>query len=290
MTGGRAVLLIGDPVGHSVSPAMQRAAFAATGLEGWTYEARRTPPGRLEATWRELRTPPGRVAGDGSLAGMNVTIPHKEAVMALVDEVAPHARRAGSVNTVVMDGSGRAIGDSTDGAGFLAALRLVDGRPRRRAVVLGTGGAARAVAAALRGVGSAVLVLGRNPAAGERIAKDLDVTFEPWTPGHDGLLRRALRGADLVANATPVGADDPAESPLPETVVPDPGTTVFDLVYRPRRTRLLEQAAAAGCAVVEGIEMLIEQGARSFQMWTGLAAPVDVMRAAAYRALDGQVG
>jgi shikimate dehydrogenase len=288
VTGRRAVLLIGDPVGHSVSPAMHRAAFAAAGLDGWTYRARRVPPGRLEETWRELRAE-GH-GGDGAVAGLNVTIPHKESVIALVDELGPDARKAGSVNTVVMDEDGRALGDSTDGAGFLAALARADGRERRRAAVLGTGGAARAVAAALRGAGSAVVVLGRNADAGQRIAKDLEVRFEPWSLGDEGPLRRALRGADLVANATPVGAGDLSASPLPESIALHPGITVFDLVYRPRRTALLERAAAAGCTVVEGIEMLIEQGARSFQLWTGLAAPVDVMRAAAYRTLDGQAG
>ena len=288
MTGRRSVLLIGDPVGHSVSPAMHRAAFAAAGLDGWTYRAKRVSPARLAETWQELRAEAH--GGDRPVAGLNVTIPHKEAVVALVDELTPRARTTGSVNTVVVDREGRATGDSTDGAGFMAALARADGRERRRAVVMGTGGAARAVAAALRGAGSAVLVLGRNAGAGERMATDLDVTFEPWPPGGDGPLRRALDGADLLANATPVGAGDPSVSPLPHGVVLDPGITVFDLVYRPRRTALLERAAAAGCTVVEGIEMLIEQGARSFQLWTGLAAPVDAMRSAAYRALDGQAG
>jgi shikimate dehydrogenase len=287
VTPARSVLLLGDPVAHSVSPPMQRAAFAAAGLVGWTYEARRVRPAELPDAWHRLGA-----GGDGAVAGLNVTIPLKEAVVALVDDLAPEARAAGSVNTVVFDRSRRTIGDSTDGAGFMAALARVDARDRRRAVILGTGGAARAVAAALRNAGSEVLILGRRPAAGRRIANDLGVSFERWESRDARSLRRALLDADLLANATPVGsvAGDPGASPIPADVNIDPTVTVFDLVYRPRRTALLARAAAAGCLVVEGIEMLVEQGARSFERWTTVPAPVDVMRAAAYRALDGQVG
>ena len=286
----RRVLLIGDPVGLSVSPVMQRAAFAAAGLDGWTYDAVRVPLVELDRAWARLCRGAEEDDGASPVAGLNVTIPLKEALIPLLDAVRPEALAAGSVNTVTFDGSGRAIGDSTDGAGFMAALARVDGRPRRRAVILGSGGAARAVAASLRTAGSEVLIAGRNADAGERIAADLDVAFEPWDPDDPSTLRRGLDGADLLANATPIGSlgSDPDASPLPANVALDPATTVFDLVYRPRRTALLQRAARAGCLVVEGIEMLVEQGARSFERWTGLAAPVDAMRRTAYRALDGQ--
>jgi shikimate dehydrogenase len=273
------VLLIGDPVGHSVSPAMQRAAFQAAGLD-WRYEAVRISAGNLGRSWARLRTDP-------ALAGLNVTIPHKEAVIPLLDRVDPGAQASGSVNAVAFE-SGRAVGHSTDGVGFLSALARVDGRARRRAVVLGTGGAARAVAAALRELGSHVTVVGRNSAAGKRLANDLGVAFTPL--GSSDALEGALDGADLLANATPVGTGDPEASPLPPDVELQPETTVFDLVYRPRRTALLERAAATGCRTVEGIEMLIEQGARSFELWTALAAPVEAMRAAANAALNGRAG
>lgn len=282
------VLLIGDPVAHSVSPAMQNAAFRAADLD-WTYEAVTVACDGLAGVWTSIETDP-------SVVGLNVTIPLKEAVVPHLARVETHE---GSVNTIVFDffdadaggagGSGRvAVGHSTDGAGFLAALRRVDGRPRRRAVVLGTGGAARAAAAALRGDGSEVTVLGRNHERGRRLASDLGVGFELWerdAPGAAELLERHLDGADLLANATPVGTGDAGASPLPGGVRLPAEVTVFDLVYRPRRTALLRQAAEQGCRTVEGIEMLIEQGARSFSLWTGRAAPTDVMRDAAYAAL-----
>ncbi len=273
----RTVALIGDPVSRSVSPAMQRAAFDAAALD-WTYEPVRVSRDELPDAWPRLRD---------ERAGLNVTIPLKEAVIPLLDRLAPDARAAGSVNTVVLGGI-EAVGDSTDGAGFLAALERGDARARRRAVILGTGGAARAVASALRSVGSNVHVLGRNPDAGARIATDLDVGFERWSPPEAGPLAAALDGADLLVNATPVGAGDPTASPVPDDVPLHPRVTVFDLVYRPRRTALLERAARQGCVIVEGIEMLIEQGARSFELWTGLPAPVGRMREAAYGALDGK--
>lgn len=283
------VLLIGDPVAGSVSPVMQRAAFIAAGLDGWTYDVLRVARAELQEAWRGILRLGGSDEGHApAVAGLNVTIPLKEAVIPLMDEMRPEASIAGSVNTVTFDGSGRAVGDSTDGAGFLAALARVDERPPRRAVVLGTGGGARAVAACLRTAGADVLVLGRNADAGLSLAADLDVAFEPWIPSERSALRRGLDGADLLANATPIGSIGSGSdtSPLPEDVPLDPTTTVFDLVYRPRRTALLERAAHAGCRIVEGIEMLIEQGARSFERWTGSPAPVGVMREAAYRAMD----
>jgi shikimate dehydrogenase len=271
----RTVALIGDPVAHSVSPAMQRAAFAAAGLD-WSYVPIRVGRDELDDAW------PGLVA---DLAGLNVTIPLKEAVIPLLDRLQPAARAAVSVNTVMLGGI-ETVGDSTDGAGFLAALEHADPRPRRRAVILGTGGAARAVAAALRGVGSEVRVLGRNVGAGARLADDVaGACFEPWE-GAAAPLTDALDGADVLVNATPIGTGDPATSPVPGSVRLEPSTTVFDLVYRPRRTALLDGAAACGCVIVGGIEMLVEQGARSFELWTGLRAPVGRMREAAYRALD----
>jgi shikimate dehydrogenase len=276
----RRVVLIGDPVAHSVSPPMHRAGFNAARMD-WDYEPLRVGRDEFDGVWEALRA-------DRSVAGLNVTIPLKELVGLRVDRC---EAEAGSVNTVVFEDVGAervAVGHSTDGAGFLAAVRRVDGRPRRRAVVLGTGGAARAVAAALRAEGSAVTVLGRNRSAGERLALEVGARFEPWDPAaadHRGILVEALRHADLLANATPIGTGDPSASPVPDHAVPSPEVTVIDLVYRPRRTALLTRAAAAGCRTVEGIEMLIEQGARSFELWTGLPAPLETMRAAAYEAL-----
>jgi shikimate dehydrogenase len=275
--------LIGDPVEGSVSPAMHRAAFAEAGLD-LEYLAERVTPDALPATFPDLVR---------RFRGLNVTRPLKEAILPLLDGVGTEAAAAGSVNTVVVADDGRTQGRSTDGAGFLAAVRRVVDRPVGRAVVLGSGGAARAVAMALAEDGAYVVTIGRNAAAGVRMVVHLAdhgrrVRFEhsPWDA--EAALAPCLAGCHLLVNATPVGGtDDPSASPLPARLELDPATTVVDLVYRPRRTALLARAAAAGCPTVEGIEMLIEQGARSFELWTGMQAPLEVMRRAAYEALDG---
>jgi shikimate dehydrogenase len=265
MTG--AIALIGDPVSNSVSPAMHRAAFNATGLD-FTYEAIAVGRADLPEALGRLRS---------THVGLNVTIPLKEAVIPLLDGVSPEAARAGSVNTVVF--GDEAVGYSTDGAGFVAALRRAGVTRVDRALILGTGGAARAVAAALLDEGTNVTVSGRNVEAGRRAAADLGVTF--LDTSHD--VGAALADTDLLVNATPVGAGSD-DSPVPAELIPS-GIVVFDLVYRPRMTRLLGQAEAAGSLPVHGVDMLIEQGARSFELWTRRPAPVEAMRRAAYAAL-----
>jgi shikimate dehydrogenase len=265
------IALVGDPVGASVSPAMQNAAFRAAGLP-LEYVAVRVPRGELPAAFPQLRA---------RYVGLNVTIPHKEAMLACVDALTRDARAARSVNTVTFR-AGRAIGGSTDGAGFLRALRRAHQERRvNSAMILGTGGAARAVAAALAGEGVRVSVSGRDAAAGARLAADVAGT----TFVERGSLAEAVRDADLVVSAVPLEAWSGVRPPLPEEASLRGSVVAFDLVYRPRRTPFLARAARAGCATIEGIEMLIEQGALSFEAWTGHAAPVEVMREAAYAAL-----
>ncbi|HEV8572045.1 MAG TPA: shikimate dehydrogenase [Actinomycetota bacterium] len=268
--------LIGDPVDRSPSPAMHRAAFAALG-EDLDYVAVRVTRRDLLAAFPVLRK---------AFLGLNVTSPLKEAVLPLLDTVSAEAVEAGSVNTVTFPG-GRAEGYSTDGAGFLAALGRAGAGTPRRALVLGTGGAARAVAGALRKIGVSVAIAGRNAEAGARLRRDLGAAaFVPMDPSH---LAPAIEETELLANATPVGGEpESGGCPLPEEVELRPGLTVVDLVYRPRRTVLLARAEAAGCILVEGVEMLVEQGAASFSMWTGRPAPVEIMRQAAHAALDEQ--
>jgi shikimate dehydrogenase len=265
-----AVALIGDPVAHSVSPAMQRAAFERCGLQ-MDYVAVRVPLHELVAAFDGLRE---------RFVGLNVTRPLKEAVIPLLDRIGPKAAAAGSVNTVVF--GAEAYGHSTDGTGFLRALARAAVDPGGRTVVLGTGGAARAVAAALIQTGGAVSVSGRNEEAGATIAAELGASFIAREDFGD-----AASTSDLLVNATPIGQAEDDQLPFPSDTPLGPGTAVFDLVYRPRRTALLRLAEARGCATIEGIEMLIEQGARSFELWTDRPAPVDVMRRAAYAALDG---
>jgi shikimate dehydrogenase len=269
----RTIALIGDPVAESLSPVMHRAAFAAEGMSV-DYVAVQVPPGRLALAFPRLRR---------KHAGMNVTRPLKEEVISLLDELSDEARRAASVNTIELR-QGRAIGHSTDVPGFLAALEWAGTPIPNRAVVLGTGGAARAVVAALTGIGTAVAISGRDATAAARLAAQMGGEALPPTPQAIGA---AVAESDLLVNATPVGGGGNGRgSPLPAGVSLHPAMTVCDLVYRPRRTSLLSTARAAGCRTVEGIEMLIEQGARSFQIWFERKAPVEVMRQAAYRALE----
>jgi shikimate dehydrogenase len=187
------------------------------------------------------------------------------------------------VNTISFAG-GRAVGDTTDGPGFLNALRRIGQARPRRAVILGTGGVARAIGFALRGIGAHVSVSGRTRPRAAALAADLD--------GDDirldaDALRTALEQADLLVNATPVGGPgEEQRSPLPDGVIPHAGLTVFDSVYRPRITPLLRDAMDAGAHTIEGVDMLVEQGARSFEIWTGVQPPVEVMRAAAIAALE----
>jgi shikimate dehydrogenase len=268
----RAVALIGDPVSRSVSPAMHEAAFRHAGLD-LTYEAMTIRRDELAGVFPRLCE---------RFLGLNVTRPLKEAVIPLLDVLSPEAERAGSVNTVVF--GAKAAGHSTDGAGFMAALRRVGVTEVRRALILGTGGAARAIAAALVDDGTEVTVWGRNRQAGLRLEADLGVTFLPASDPSG--LGPTIESSDLLVNATPVGtqADD---SPVPSELMPS-GITVFDLLYLPRWTPLLLQAEAAGCLPIHGIDMLIEQGALSFELWTGREAPIDVMRESAYAALEDQ--
>lgn len=270
--------LIGDPVALSLSPRIQAAALEATGLD-WEYLLVPVGRGQLKARWEELRK---------SFLGLNVTIPIKEEAAELATRLSDTATRCGSVNTLTFN-STEAIGDSTDGAGFMAALVGAGLTAPEHAVVIGTGGSARAVVAALAERGAEVQVLGRNAVAGERLALDLSrsglvgVQFSEIDPKR---LAAALAGADLLANATPVGGPaTPLQSPLPDSIRLAPGMVVVDLVYRPRLTPLLRRAAALGCRVVEGVEMLVEQGALSFECWTGRQAPIGEMRQAAYLAL-----
>lgn len=273
------VALIGDPVAHSVSPAIHRAAFTALGLE-LEYVALPVRRDELANVFPRLRR---------SYVGLNVTAPLKEAAIPFMKALSPTALRAGSVNTVVfVDGS--STGFSTDGEGFMAALRGCAGLEiPRQALILGTGGAARAVAASLVAAGAAVTVSGRNAEAGRRMAEDLGLRS---VPAESGSLAESLAEADLLVNATPVGGPaDPTACPLPDSVRLHSPAVVFDLVYRPRRTVLLARAEQVGCPTVEGIEMLVEQAARSFEIWTGLRAPLEVMREAGRRAVnDGPPG
>jgi shikimate dehydrogenase len=239
----RLVALLGHPVAHSLSPRIQNAAFASRALD-WAYAACNVEPDAL----------PEAVAGLRALgfAGANVTIPHKGAVAELCDELDELSRRSGAVNTLVFR-DGRIFGANTDGPAVAGALAARGAR----VLVLGRGGAARAVAVALEDAG----------AASVRLASRRDADWPP--PAGD---------ATILVNATPLRDEAP--------VAPQAHQQVVDLAYRTdgRPTALASAAHEAGCAtVVDGLEILVRQGAAAFEFWTGVAAPLEVMRAAVAR-------
>lgn len=251
---------------------MHNAAFAELGLD-WIYVACEVAPGDVEAAFAGARA-----LGVG---GLSVTIPHKAAALAAVDEVTDAARAVGAVNTVVPAGAGRLRGDNTDGAGFLASLADEGFDPAGRScVVVGAGGAARAVVHALAGAGAAsVIVVNRTPARAEAVAA---------LAGAGGRVGAAadVAGADLVVNATPLGMAGTSAGDLPfDAGMLREGQLVVDLVPNPAVTPLMRAARDRGARVAGGLGMLVHQGALAFEQWTGQPAPVGVMRAAAARAL-----
>jgi shikimate dehydrogenase len=259
----RVVGIIGDPVGHSRSPAMHNAAFDALGLD-WVYVAFPVPRGEGAAAVRAVATL--------GLAGLNVTMPHKADAAAGCDDLSSEAAALRAVNTVVNTG-GKLVGHSTDGDGFLRALDdegiTVAGK---LAVVLGTGGAARAITHALGRAGAQVTVAGRRPEA-VRSAVSL-------APGGVAVSLDELdvERFDVIVNATPLGMN--GEPPPFDPAVLQAGQFVFDTVY-PVETPLLREARARGLQATGGLGMLVHQGALSFSLWTGVEPPMDVMRAAA---------
>ncbi len=271
--------LIGWPVGHSHSPAMHNAAAAALGLN-MAYVPLPVPPGRLDDALR------GLVAL--GFRGVNVTVPHKEAVLPAMHAVYPAARVIGAVNTIVIS-SGQLIGLNTDWSGFLGDLeshRLA--LYGRDCLVLGAGGAARAVAYALLRRGGRVSVAGRRPEQAERLAADLGAAFPEAATLLTGALDDAPRlaavlDAPILINATPLGmaGENVALSPWPDGAPFPPGAFVYDLVYNPPQTRFMAMAAAAGVRTANGLGMLVQQAAEAFEVMTGHRPDPAVMRAAA---------
>lgn len=260
----RVVGVIGDPVAHSRSPAIHNAAFDALGLD-WVYVAFPVARGGGAAAVRAVRAL--------GLAGLNVTMPHKADAATACDDLTPVAAALGAVNTVVVDQDGALIGHSTDGPGFLRSLgdEGVD-VSGRRCLVVGAGGAARAIAHALGDAGAGVTVAARR----QDQARSAAALVRGGTaiPVEDV----AVEGFDVVVNATPLGMHD--EAPPFDPARLRSGQFVYDTVY-PAETPLLAEARARGARVAGGLGMLVHQGALAFELWTGSAPPLDVMRAAA---------
>ena len=256
--------LIGHPVRHSLSPVIHNAAFRELGID-WTYLAFDVLPGAAAAAVDAVRAL--------GIAGLNVTRPHKDAVACAVDRLTPVAAALGAVNTVVPEGDAL-VGDSTDGNGFVAALAADEGfdPTGRRCVVLGAGGAGRAVVLALVEAGAGdVAVVTRRPAPGERAARLGARVARVGTAAE-------VADADLVVNATSVA------DALPLGVDAErlgPGQLVVDLGYEPPQSALLAAAAGRGATTANGVGMLVHQAALSLTRWTGAVAPVASMRRAA---------
>jgi shikimate dehydrogenase len=256
--------VLGYPVGHSRSPAMHSAALAELGLsEGWSYEAIEVAPDAFESRVQAM-------PGEG-FAGANVTVPHKGAALSLADELSETAREIGAANTLVF-AEGEVRAENTDAEGF---LRCLPGAPaEKRALVLGAGGAARAVVWALLREGASVDVWNRTELRSQHLCEEL---------GGETITTPDQTAYELLVNTTAVGlgGEDPfAELPLAAEAF-EAAQTVVDMVYGGEPTALLRAAAAAGATTVDGIEILVQQGALSLETWTGRPAPLDTMRAAA---------
>ena len=292
--------LIGFPVAHSASPRMQGAAFAAAGLD-WQYELWHTPLEELaERVWR--------IRDDDSIAGANVTVPHKVNVMPFLDEISQHAEAIGAVNTIVKRAraasTGSAtnsatssavelIGDNTDWIGFLNDLHWhgVDieagaAQDCFRALVLGAGGSARGIVYALAHSGLAVTVVNRDAARARHLVDDMRAVFpdsrlSALALDVDGL-SQAAQDARLIVNCTSAGmAPNEDTSPWIDGAPFPREAALYDLVYKPRVTRLMRQAEAAGLRVIGGIGMLAEQGAAAFALWTAsLSLPLSISEVA----------
>jgi len=271
----RLVGIFGDPVGHTRSPAMQNAAFRHLKLH-YCYLPFAVPPAGLSRAVDAIRAL--------DMAGVNVTIPHKERVMAYVDEVSAEARLIGAVNTIV-NRRGRLIGHNTDGRGFLLAWQHVSGRTLRgRSIcLLGAGGAARAVAVSLIRAGVRRLVIAnRTSSRGARLGRWLRRRLSGKSTEistirlSDAALARGAAGCDGLINATAVGLR-PGDARLVSRARLKQFSCVADLIYNPAETRLLADARAAGCRTMNGLPMLAYQGALAFTLWTGRRAPLNIM-------------
>jgi shikimate dehydrogenase len=253
----------GWPVAHSRSPAMHNAALAAVGLTDWRYLKLPLPPARFAETVRALPA--------AGFRGINVTIPHKAAALALADEATETAAAVGAANTLTFLPSGAIHADNTDVPGLLEALPVDPAG--KTALVLGAGGAARAAVYALRRAGAAdVMVWNRTRERAERLVADLG-----------GRVVDAPESAAMLVNCTSVGlreTDRPFKSLPIQADTLGVGSYVADLVYRPGGTALLVEAHRRGAAVVTGLEILVAQGAASFERWTDMTAPRQAMRAA----------
>lgn len=253
--------VFGDPVAHSLSPAMHNRAFTVAGYKG-VY---------LPFQIKEIKPAVMAVKTLG-ISGISVTLPHKVAVMEYLDRLDPLAERIGAVNTIV-NADGVLTGYNTDCFGAVSALVQHTDIKGKNVAIVGAGGAARAIGWGIVDAGGNVTVINRSAENGEQLAEDLSSAFLPL----DGVDKLE---ADILINTTPVGMHPhTADLPVPAEIFRR-GMLVMDIVYTPLKTEFLKQAQAAGSRIIDGLTMFVLQGARQFELWTGLEAPVDAMREA----------
>ncbi|MDD5509715.1 MAG: shikimate dehydrogenase [Dehalococcoidales bacterium] len=273
--------VIGDPIEHTMSPVMHNAAFSELGIDYvyLPFRVKKDDLGQAIAGARAL-----------NLAGLNVTIPHKVAVISFLDELDPIAERIGAVNTIVND-NGALRGYNTDATGFLQALLDKGIKPEgKKVVVLGAGGASRGISFILAESGANLVILNRQVEIewAENLAREISRAFKKETAAlelNDANLAEALEGTDILVNTTSVGmSPDTNETPVPMRLLKST-PVVFDIVYNPIQTRLLREAQAAGASTISGLDMLAWQGALAFEKWTGLKAPLELMKKEAMKAL-----
>jgi shikimate dehydrogenase len=272
--------VIGDPIKHTLSPAMHNAAFDYLKLD-FVFLAFHVPAAELENAMRGVR-------GLG-VRGLNVTMPHKNAVIAYLDEVEETAKSLGSVNSI-LNQKGRLIGFSTDGVGALRALKENGVNLKGQKLVLfGAGGAAKAIAYALAKEVGKLMILNRTAEKAKAQADWLSQEFQKKVIG-DSLspvvIQKSLENADILINATSTGMHPNVDQSLVNPEWLKPNHCIMDIVYNPLETKLAKDAKAAGAKVISGVEMLIYQGAASFEIWTGHKAPIEVMRKAALEQLS----
>jgi shikimate dehydrogenase len=269
--------VIGNPIEHSLSPIMHNAAFEARKLDFvfLAFRVKSTEVGNAVAGMRAL-----------IIRGLNVTMPHKSTVINYLDRVDLSAQIVNSVNTI-LNKERLLFGFNTDGVGALKALRENGVEPKgRKVVLLGAGGAARAIAYTLAKEADELAVLNRTVKQAQILAKLLEKSLNKKVVAgslSSSDVQRNLQDSDILVNATSVGMKPKAEESLVSPKVLRPDLAVMDIVYNPLETKLAKDAKAAGAKVVSGVEMLIYQGAASFEIWTGKSAPVEVMREAALK-------
>lgn len=274
--------LIGHPLGHTLSPAMQNAALRACRIEG-IYIALDIPPDRIRRSLAGLRS--------AGFSGWNVTVPYKETVLPYLDRIHPAARAVGAVNTIVVDSkSGRWTGHNTDVHGFEMLLRRAKIRVAGRDVLMvGAGGGAKAVCAAVLPRARSLTIFNRPLSQALRLRAGLPRVWRDKVRVVDArAMDRDVR-AHVVVNATPVGLHRGDPSLVSERILRDADAAV-DLIYNPPRTAMLRLARACGCRTANGLDMLLYQGARAFELWTRRRAPLAVMRRALMRELAHRSG